>query len=1171
MIQNQDKISTLIDRVHAIRRRQTRVEINGLTDSAAACLASRLIQADRLPIVLVAPDQKIARRLLEDLSLFLPETLAAPEMYPSYNLLPYKFIAYHNETAAKRIEVLYRLLNQQAPPPVITTVEALLQKVIPRGELIDYAELVMVDEECDRDRLIAKLIAGGYTRASIVEEPGDFSVRGGILDVYSPAHPDPVRIEFFGDEVTAIRHFSATTQRKIREIGEAVVLPAKEAVLAEGRMPAVVARIRETAARLELPVSETRKLVKRIREEKNFAGVESLLPLIYTELDTFFDYVPADTLFINVEAETSAALDAHAGIEANYAEARQHGRLCVAPEQMILSPQALEELMNRTRPLCLKALPVLNPAQDAFDATQTVPVDFEDNTQISAALRNQPPRQDPLRPLVEWIENKRHPACTRVVVCRSKPRAQRLISLLTPYGVQLEVAEDFQSAQKAPPQTVSVICGRLSSGFYWPDVGLAVITEEEIFGSRYRRRMTPRVARPSELIAVEDLQQGDIVVHVEHGIGRYAGLVKLRVDGIVNDFLRINYRDDDKLYLPVDRMNMIQKYMGIDGVSPVLDKMGGKSWSRVKARVKRSAEKIAGELLKLYAARKVSRGHEFDTFQEELQDFEAGFAYEETADQLKAIQETMADLSHSMPMDRLICGDVGYGKTEVALRASFVAVYNGKQVAMLVPTTVLAEQHYSTFSERFKRFPVRVACLSRFRAPSEQRDIVKDLKAGKIDIVIGTHRLLSKDVAFKDLGLLVLDEEQRFGVKHKEKLKTLRQNVDVLTLTATPIPRTLHMSLMGIRDISVISTPPEYRQSIITYVSEFDPAVITEAIRKERQRNGQIFFIHNNIETIDKLEAKLKALVPEVRMAVAHGRMNEEDLEQVMMRFFKREIDMLLCTTIVESGLDIPSANTILVNRADKFGLAQMYQLRGRVGRSDEQAYAYLFIPHESLLTQEAQKRLKVLMEHSDLGSGFQIAMSDLQIRGGGTILGASQSGHIAAVGYEMFLSLMENAIADLKGEPVREPLSPEINLQLSAYLPESYIPDIDQRLGAYRRLARMTGLKEISDYKAELIDRYGPLPEPAANLLLKIMLKVTSALAGVKHLELTGSKLVLTFSEAHQNHPTGMVDLILRTPQKYQMTPDQVLKVRLAARDIRGQMAETKNILKEIQQHVNN
>ncbi|MGD9289734.1 MAG: helicase-related protein, partial [Desulfobacterales bacterium] len=583
------------------------------------------------------------------------------------------------------------------------------------------------------------------------------------------------------------------------------------------------------------------------------------------------------------------------------------------------------------------------------------------------------------------------------------------------------------------------------------------------------------------------------------------------------------------------------------------------------------AEKIAGELLKLYARRNVEQGFAFSPVDSYVKEFEAGFAYEETADQLKAIEDVTNDMQKPTPMDRLVCGDVGYGKTEVALRASFLTVNDGKQVAMLVPTTILAEQHYTTFCSRFERYPVNVACLSRFRPPRVQRAIIEDLKAGKIDIVIGTHRLLQKDVAFNDLGLLVLDEEQRFGVKHKEKLKRLKSSVDVLALTATPIPRTLHLSLVGVRDISIISTPPEYRKSIITYISEFDDALIADAIRKELRRKGQIFFVHNNIQSIDRIAGKLKRLVPEVRLDVAHGRMDEEKLEQVMFFFMNKEIDLLVCTTIIESGLDITSANTIIVNRADRFGLAQMYQLRGRVGRADEQAYAYLLIPPESLLGKDAQKRLKVLMEHRDLGAGFQIAMSDLKIRGGGTILGASQSGHIAAVGYDMFLKLMESAVAEVKGEARVEPLEPEINVNFSAFLAESYIPDIDQRMSAYRRLAKMTGIQQIGEFKSELIDRFGPLPVEASNLLLKIALKVLAKKAGVSRLDLTTNKLILKFSESHQRDPVAMIEMITASPDKFELTPEHVLKARLETRNLNAHLTQAKILLKEIAQRVNN
>jgi transcription-repair coupling factor (superfamily II helicase) len=749
-------------------------------------------------------------------------------------------------------------------------------------------------------------------------------------------------------------------------------------------------------------------------------------------------------------------------------------------------------------------------------------------------------------------------------------------SLLQHYGIALQVIERFHpvssastvQARKMP--YVEVCLGRLSSGFVWPDQKLAIITEDEIFGVKYHRRRVQKTRIHSELLPLEALQKGDFVVHVDHGIGQYEGLEKIRLGGITSDFLVITYRDDDKLYLPVDRMNMIQKYLGLEGYTPILDKMGGKSWQKVKSKARKAVEKIAGDLLKLYAARKVHKGHAYSQANGYYKDFEAAFPYEETPDQLKAIYDVIEDMEGETPMDRLICGDVGYGKTEVAMRAAFKAVSEGRQVAILVPTTVLAEQHQRTFSERFECYPVRIESLSRFRSPKEQRRIVQELAEGKIDIVIGTHRLLQKDIAFKALGLLVIDEEQRFGVKHKEKLKQLRTSVDVLALTATPIPRTLHMSLMGIRDISVISTPPEQRQAVVSYVCEFEDELVAEAIRKELKRGGQIFFVHNNINTIWKMAEHLQKRVPEVRLDIAHGRLTDNELERVMFKFVNREIDMLVCTTIIESGLDIPSANTMLINRADRLGLAQIYQLRGRIGRGNEQAYAYLFIPREAALSKDARKRLRVLMEHSDLGSGFQLAMSDLQIRGGGTTLGASQSGHIAAIGYDMFLKLMEQAVSELKGENVMENLDPEININLSTHFPEDYIPAIDQRLSIYRRLARLTELSEIVEIKDELMDRYGPLPDDATNVLLKIMLKVLSIKAGVSRLDLVKNNLTLFFSEAHQKYPFRLVDLISRYQTKWIFTPDHVLKISLTKADQQGTLVQTKNILKEIAQHVN-
>jgi transcription-repair coupling factor (superfamily II helicase) len=1148
------------------------VDISGLSGASGAYLAYRLYLTQRRPLVVVCSSPKQAEWFMEDLRYFSQHSELPLIYFPPYNLLPFKFLSYSNATASARITALYRMLETGPAPVVVTTIGAMMQKLIPKRELLAYADLLQQGEEIVLDDLIGKLGAGGYTRTQIVEEPGDFCLRGGILDIFSPLYDEPLRLELFGDMVESLRFFSPDTQRSLRPVTEAVILPAKEAILDPAGLDIVTSRVRMQASHLEMPITRVREMVSRIKQEGIFPGMESLTPLIYDSLDTLFDYVRQPALFIQVEpaALSAAAEDIEIQALRNYQESRNEKRFCLPPEALYLSCADVKAKLAGQRPLAFRQLTLLSPAGAEKTASRSLRVNVRDNSEVSQSILTLASSDQPLSPLVQWARRQKEAALSTLFVCRTHAQADRLGELLAPYGIEPRRIDGFPQMTRIQG-LAWISIGYLSAGFVWPAESLALITEEEIFGTSFQRRKSSTRKAPSELLTFEDLKQGDLVVHNDHGIGRYEGLVKLTLDGSVNDFLLICYREEDKLYLPVDRMGLLQKYMGVDGVQPVLDKMGGKSWERVKEKVKQSTERIAGELLKIYAARKVKHGHAFGVADSYFRNFEAGFPYEETEDQKQAIEDVLADMRQSTCMDRLVCGDVGYGKTEVALRASFLSVSEAKQVALLVPTTVLAEQHYVNFAARFARYPVKLACLSRFRSVKEQRAIVAGLKDGTVDIVIGTHRLLQKDVGFKDLGLLVLDEEQRFGVKHKERLKRLKETVDVLALTATPIPRTLHLSLMGIRDISIISTPPEQRRAIRTYVSEYDDAIVAQAIRKELARGGQIFFVHNNIHSIDRLATHLQALVPEVRLSVAHGRMAEDDLERVMLLFMNHEIDMLVCTTIIESGLDIASANTILVNRADRFGLAQMYQLRGRVGRSDEQAYAYLFIPHENALSKDAQKRLKVLMEYSDLGSGFQIAMSDMKIRGGGTILGASQSGHIAAVGYDMFLKLMEESIAELKGEPVNEALEPEINLPMSAFLAEDYIADIDQRLSVYRRLARMDDLKQISDLKQELEDRFGPLTEEGGNLLLKIMLRVLAVRAGIKRLDLMGQQLNLHFSQAHQKSPLGIVRLVKAHPKQYRFTPEHVLKVALSATRQKGLLAEVKNILIEIIQSVNN
>ncbi len=1177
MNQNQEKISSR-DFIDVISNRTRGVECTGLSGSAGAYLAAKTYKALSAPMVVVQASAKEAETFVSDLTFFSGPSDIPVIYFPPYNILPSKILTYHTKTAARRIKSLYEMATRGGPFVVVTTVDAMLQKLIPRRELCDNAELVQINEEMDRDGLIDKLVSGGYVRAVIVEEPGDFSVRGGILDVFSPMYSNPIRIELFGDFVDSLRFFSAVTQRKMRDMDEAVILPARETILKPSMVDSVIHRIRRQAAVIGTPATSVRRLVERVKGERAFSVIESLMPLVYPRLDSFFDYTPNNALFLLAEPGKLEKRAGETRLQAmeHFETARDEKEVRVDPGSLYITWEEARGGLEKRNPVSFKAIS-LPDEKDEKDGTSMAPIrleaSMEDNSDLAAALKI---KQDPerlLAPLAEWIRGNTANHFSTRMVCGSRPHGERLAAFLEPYGADPVIRDGFDgvgSDLSRRRADLDVCIGRVSSGFVWPAESLAMVTEDEIFGPGRRGRKRVRREIRTDLIDFSDLKTGDLVVHTEHGIGRYEGLTKLKLEGVGNDFILIVYKGEDKLYLPVDRLGMVQKYMGVDGFKPVLDKMGGNSWDKVKARVKKSAEKMAGELLKLYAARKVRKGFSFEEASDYFRDFEAGFPYEETPDQLGAIEAVLEDMAKPRPMDRLVCGDVGYGKTEVALRASFLAVNVGKQVAVLVPTTVLAEQHHATFSKRFEPYSVEVACLSRFRPPKEQRDIVKRMKSGHVDIVIGTHRLFQKDIGFKDLGLLVLDEEQRFGVKHKEKLKKIRSRVDVLALTATPIPRTLHLSLMGIRDISVISTPPEERRSIITYISEFDDATAAEAIRKEMARDGQVFFIHNNIHNIERMAGRLRSLVPGIRLDVAHGRLGEEELERVMLRFVNKEIDLLVCTTIVESGLDIPAANTILINRADRFGLSQIYQLRGRVGRSGEQAYAYLFIPRDSALGDNARKRLKVLMEYSDLGSGFQIAMSDLKIRGGGAILGASQSGHIAAVGYDMFLKLMEEAVAELKGEPVQEALEPEINLSMSAFIPASYISDIDQRMSAYKRLVKMNELKEIADFKAELLDRYGALPDEAGNLLLKIMLRAMAIKAGVSRLDLKGSQLILYFSEAHQSNPSALVDMVLSKGAGRRFTRDDALAIKLSNGAQMTLMARIKNILKEITEHVN-
>jgi transcription-repair coupling factor (superfamily II helicase) len=779
--------------------------------------------------------------------------------------------------------------------------------------------------------------------------------------------------------------------------------------------------------------------------------------------------------------------------------------------------------------------------QREMKAVLSVRTGFPETSPFSILLKN----------LHDWQEKGRGV----IIVSHTPGQAERLKDLLSQYGVeaQLEKAKRFRNALDQSKEGLVLLVGSLSSGFQNPREGWVILTEEEIFGQR--RRLPEGKVRTSlpttswqrgspTLSSYRELREDDFIVHIDCGIGRYRGLRHLKIWGVSNDYLLLEYQDGDKLYLPVDRLNLIQRYIGGDGRSPRLDKLGSHSWQRAKKRAKAAVSEMVKELLDLYAARQVFEGFKFPPVDQFYKEFEATFEYEETPDQMQAIDEVMKDMGNPKPMDRLICGDVGYGKTEVAIRAAYRAVMNGKQIAILVPTTVLAQQHYRTFCERFKIYPVVIEVLSRFKSPREQKEVLQRLKEGKVDIVIGTHRLLQKDVSFRDLGLVVIDEEHRFGVSHKEKLKQMRKLVDVITLTATPIPRTLQMAVSGIRDLSLIQTPPENRLSIRTFVIRYDDEVIREAIQREFDRGGQVFVVHHRVQNIHTIANHLKQLIPEASLAIAHGQMRERELEKVMLQFVRKEVNLLVCTSIIESGLDIPTANTILINHAERFGLADLYQIRGRVGRGSHQAYAYLIIPGDLILSKDAMRRLRAIQELSELGSGFKLAIQDLEIRGAGNLLGPSQSGTITAVGFELYTQMMEKTVRELKGEEVVEEITPEIHFHLPAFIPEAYVEDPGERLRFYRRLSLSRSEGEVEIIREELIDRFGKIPKEVDHLLEVIKVKILLTRLSIKKFEETPSQFVLTFDESTRVSPQRVVDFVHQGEGKYRFTPDSKLVI---------------------------
>ncbi|MGA1864612.1 MAG: transcription-repair coupling factor [bacterium] len=991
---------------------------------------------------------------------------------------------------------------------------------------------------------------------------------GAILDLFPPDWDQGCRIEFFGDEIDSIRRFDPNTQRSLENLEEVVILPVNEALLNQERAKRMIRRLQEAFKDSALYRTHLDMICERLERLETFSGMEFYLPYLYQHTDTILTYLSQKGLVCLSDPDKvmDEAVAYEEEIKERFHKTKQRNLPYPPPgETFLLSSELKERLDSYQR---LYFYPLKGP-EDKTDKSKIFPYTQQETRAILLKEKGTTLKKGVFSSIVQrfkvWQRSKK-----RVILsCLSEGQAERLREMLDEYEMGSQVMNKFplEDLERKPSEiaSVSICLGDLSMGVFLDFLDLVLITDEEIFGEK-RRVPTLKIKHRAKLLSnFTDLKIDDYVVHLEHGIGLYKGLMKLNIDGMVRDFLLLHFREGDKLYCPPENLELIQKYAGSGDALPMLDKLGGKHWAQVKAKVKKSIQEMAVDLLRLYAAREMAKGYAFLADDNWQREFDATFEYEETPDQMRSIREVKKDMESSRPMDRLVCGDVGYGKTEVAMRAAFKSVMGGKQVAMLAPTTVLVQQHFQKFSARMAAYPVSVKMLSRFVDQRSQKQILEGLNKGEVDIVIGTHRLLQKDILFKELGLIIIDEEQRFGVKHKERLKELKEEVDCLTLTATPIPRTLHMSMVGIRDMSIIDTPPENRLPITTYITHFDPDMIAEACQRELDRGGQVFFVYNRVEGIEEMANFLYRILPHAKIGIGHGQMPEKDLERIMLDFVHRKFDILVCTTIIESGLDIPSVNTIIIHRADRFGLAQLYQLRGRVGRSSHRAYAYLMVPSTASLTEDAKKRLAAIQELTELGSGFRLAARDLEIRGAGNLLGSKQHGHIAAVGFDLYCDLIRETMAELKGEPIQKTGKIGINLNIEAYLPEELIPDVNQRLNVYKRASMIEETDDINVLGEELKDRYGPLPEPTENLLKVIELKIMARSLGIEKIERHADRVRFNFSPDTPVQPETLLNLVMTDGKRFKLIPPWALEMSLEHNSTDQIFEETKGFLVSI------
>lgn len=1126
----------------------TPIGISGVSESAQAHLIYEFSEADNNSAIVICYSDLEAQSLYRDLSYFSDNVL----FFPSKEYVFYDIDAKDRENEQTRLNTIFK--SQNTKSVIVTSIDAVMQYTLSYNDFEKNRLSFKIGERFNLESLKKQLVMMGYSSDFSVEGKGQFSMRGGILDIFSPNLDNPVRIEFFDDEVDSIRSFDKETQRSLENIPFAEIIPCKECFLdlekkeqLKNRIESEIKRLKRKKEDVTNQLSHLETDLEKIEENVSFPAIDKYVGKIYEEIPTLIDFCDGFTAYIidakriaerakNVEWEMGETVSSMLG----------NGIISDKKSKFLLSYTDVIKKLSSFKTVVLNAF-----VNSKSDFSYKFICDFTTKTAVSFHGK--------IDYLIEDLKSWNEREFTVLIFAQNESNAKNLHGVLKERGFESVFCENGEFLKGK----ISIITGMLSKGFEYPEAKIVVVSDREIFDVNKKKRKR-RIENTERIKSYNDLHPGDYVVHQAHGIGIYEGMKKITAFSVTKDYLQIKYRGQDMLYVPVEQMDVLYKYSGNTEKALTLNKLGGTDWSKTKQRVKKSTEEMAKRLVELYARREESTGYAFSPDTVWQREFEDTFMYSETEDQLRSIEEVKEDMEKSKPMDRLLCGDVGFGKTEVALRAAFKAVCDGKQVAYLCPTTILAMQHYNTFLNRMEKFPINIGMLSRFRTPAQQKNILKQLKDGELDIVIGTHKLLQEGIEFSDLGLLIVDEEQRFGVAHKERLKELKKNVDVLTMTATPIPRTLHMSMISIRDMSVLTEPPENRYPVRTYVLEENKAVLIDAIKNELARGGQVFYLHNRVQGIFGIAEWIKREIPEARVSVGHGKMKESELEDIMYSMVNGDIDILVCTTIIETGLDIPNANTIIIEDADRMGLSQLYQLRGRVGRSNRMAYAYLTYRRDKMLSDTAEKRLRAIKEFTEFGSGFKIAMRDLEIRGAGNVLGPEQSGHMEAVGYDMYCKILKESVDAMQGIKIDEEFSTSVDITLDAFIPESYIKEAANRIEIYKKIAQISNLEDKLEIEDELIDRFGDIPRQARNVIEAALIKAEAHELGIYELNQKGDNLAIKF-ERDKINLQKVLELDKKYPSRLKFIPTEKPVINFKLKDKNKLLEEIKAVLTEL------